>query len=779
MSIHPRILTLLALGLLVPAANAHAATTVVVSDSNNNAITAYPLGSSTPSRTIAGASTGLRTPLNLAADRAGNLYATNLNTPSVTVYAPGASGNAAPTRTITGAATGLRTPFGIAVDGTGRIYVGNANPNLPSILEYGPTANGNTAPVAAIAGPATGLYMPLGIARDQAGHLFVLNGNSTVTEYAAAASGNVAPIATLRTNGSGLTAANRIAIDSAGNLFLSGARFVTGPSADYTVEEFAAGATGDAKPVAILDGPDTGLLGPAGVAILPGVPQLLVANTNGNTLTQYAVPANGDARPVATTKATAATGLVVLAAPAITPPGTLHATAGKAFAQTLAAGGGFGPYTWSLASGALPAGLSLNAATGAISGTPASAGTTTFTVKATDQSLPTPQAATTTVTLAVDPAIQPAVYVANGGNGTLTSYAVGGSGNLAPLTTFGRLGFGLNAPAAVTIAPSGRVYVANGGGNTVTSYAPGAAAMPLSTISGTDTGLQGPAAITTAAGFLYVANQPANTVTVYGAGAGGDAPPVRTISGPDTGLNSPDGVTVDAAGRLWVANAAANSLTAYAPGATGDAKPVATIVGSATGLNTPRALAQDEAGDLLVTNLFGHSVTTYATSANGNAFPKATLSGSDTTIAYPTGVDIDTQGRLFVANQYDDDVHVFAAGATGDAKPVATIAGPATGLSGPGALAVTPPLSVVTEKLPAATAGHRYTAQLRAAEGTTPYRWSLVRGARLPRGLRLTGHGVIAGVARRAGTTRLAVRVTDDERRAARATQRLTLVVRG
>ncbi|MCO5306562.1 MAG: Ig-like domain repeat protein [Microthrixaceae bacterium] len=49
------------------------------------------------------------------------------------------------------------------------------------------------------------------------------------------------------------------------------------------------------------------------------------------------------------------------------------ATAGDAYSATLTATGGTGPYTWSMApgSGALPSGLSLNATTGEISGTPA------------------------------------------------------------------------------------------------------------------------------------------------------------------------------------------------------------------------------------------------------------------------------------------------------------------------------------------------------------------------------------------------------------------------
>jgi len=45
------------------------------------------------------------------------------------------------------------------------------------------------------------------------------------------------------------------------------------------------------------------------------------------------------------------------------------ATYGSTYSQALAATGGTTPYTWVLASGALPAGLSLNATTGVISGT--------------------------------------------------------------------------------------------------------------------------------------------------------------------------------------------------------------------------------------------------------------------------------------------------------------------------------------------------------------------------------------------------------------------------
>jgi hypothetical protein len=763
------------------AAAAHAQTSVVVAENGagSGAITTFTLGASTPVRRITGSLTGLASPEQIAADRSGNLYVAN-SSGSVTVYPPTATGNVAPLRKIAGAATGLGGGvFGIAVDAAGHVYASNHYRN--SITEYASGANGNVAPIATLTGPATGVQLPTGIALDPAGHLWVDNA-AGITEYAAGANGNVAPIAAI--SGPQVSSSSVIAFDAAGNLFVNETRPGPASSFEYTVEEFAAGATGNPSPIATLHGPDTGLNGPSGLGFLPGATeQLLVSNIFGaGSVTQYGLPADGDVKPSATPVANGAvsspTGLLVVSPPTLTSPSQLHGTAGAAFSQTLTGGGGHGPYTWAITSGSLPAGLKLNGTTGAITGTPSAPGTTSFTVQVTDQSLPTAQTATATISIAIDPAITPAVYVANGGNGTVTSYPVGGSGNLAPLTTFGRTGFGLNAPAGVTIAPSGRVSIANSGNDSVTSYAPGAAAPFVTNLTGAATGLQGPSALTLdATGRLYVANQPANAITVYAPGATGDATPVATIAGPDTGISGPDALAVDAAGRLWVADSGSNSLTQYAPGAGGDARPVATIAGSATGLNTPRGLAQDAAGDLLVTNQFGHTVTAYAPGTNGNAFPKSTLGGSSTSLSFPTGIDVDTQGRVYVANQYDNDIHVFAPGASGDTPPLATIAGGATGLSGPGGLAVTPPLSILTGKLAPAVAHRHYRVRLRAGEGRAPYRWSIVRGA-LPAGLRLTHTGIVTGRPRHAGRARVLIRVRDAERPAARAGAWLMLVVR-
>jgi len=68
-------------------------------------------------------------------------------------------------------------------------------------------------------------------------------------------------------------------------------------------------------------------------------------------------------------------------APTITTATLPNARVGQAYNQTLAATGAT-PITWSVTSGNLPQGLSLNANTGAITGTPTTTGTFTFTVRA-------------------------------------------------------------------------------------------------------------------------------------------------------------------------------------------------------------------------------------------------------------------------------------------------------------------------------------------------------------------------------------------------------------
>src|SRR5271169_2529179 len=70
------------------------------------------------------------------------------------------------------------------------------------------------------------------------------------------------------------------------------------------------------------------------------------------------------------------------------------------YSASLVATGGVPPYTWSVASGSLPAGLTLSTS-GVISGTPTAQGTSTFTVQAAD-SQTTPETATANLSLTIN-----------------------------------------------------------------------------------------------------------------------------------------------------------------------------------------------------------------------------------------------------------------------------------------------------------------------------------------------------------------------------------------
>ena len=77
-------------------------------------------------------------------------------------------------------------------------------------------------------------------------------------------------------------------------------------------------------------------------------------------------------------------GQVLTSAIAILPDSISGLQVGKPYSQTFTASGGTAPYTWSVVTGTLPTGLSLVAGTGVVSGTPITAGTFAFTLRATD-----------------------------------------------------------------------------------------------------------------------------------------------------------------------------------------------------------------------------------------------------------------------------------------------------------------------------------------------------------------------------------------------------------
>jgi hypothetical protein len=124
-----------------------------------------------------------------------------------------------------------------------------------------------------------------------------------------------------------------------------------------------------------------------------------------------------------------------------------NGTSGVAYNFTFTATGGTPAYTWSISAGALPAGLTLTAG-GVLSGTPTTAGSSTFTVQVTD-TVPATATASYTVQIAirVTTATLPYAIVGVPYSGSLS--ATGGTPPYTWAVTTGSL------PAGVTLSSAG------------------------------------------------------------------------------------------------------------------------------------------------------------------------------------------------------------------------------------------------------------------------------------------------------------------------------------
>jgi sugar lactone lactonase YvrE len=304
-------------------------------------------GNVAPTTTIVGADTGLVGSNRMVLDSDRNLYVSNsfggAGGGSVTVYQSGASGDAAPLTTITSDFTGITGGASkIAVDSTSKIYVANVQGNgHDSVTVYSAGSYAVGAPIATISGENTALSFPLGVGVDANGNISVLNNNGTVTTYAAGSSGNATPVATLSISIGKNTTATGLAVDRSGKIYVS----VTGdlicrrrtcnqPN-HGEVLVYRPGSDGNAKPAALINGPDTGLASPSAVAVdqngymyvtnegptrvpyvVPAGFSFTVSKAGPGSITIYPPGSDGDQKPIATiagerTKVTDPTGIAL------------------------------------------------------------------------------------------------------------------------------------------------------------------------------------------------------------------------------------------------------------------------------------------------------------------------------------------------------------------------------------------------------------------------------------------------------------------------------------
>lgn len=173
--------------------------------------------------------------------------------------------------------------------GSGGMFITDFNGN--AVLGWGQSANCNCAPSIAIRGGNTGLANPDGIAIDPSGNIYVVNQTvGTMTKFPGGASGNIKPSFAI----GGLASPIGIAVDGGANVYISNSA-----SAGIGTMSVQTYAPGSAVPSRTIAGPATGLSTP-GYLALDSAGNIWVANQTGNSIEEFAKPANGNVPPVAT-----------------------------------------------------------------------------------------------------------------------------------------------------------------------------------------------------------------------------------------------------------------------------------------------------------------------------------------------------------------------------------------------------------------------------------------------------------------------------------------------
>ncbi|WP_433040426.1 putative Ig domain-containing protein [Dactylosporangium sp. CS-033363] len=512
---------------------------------------------------------------------------------------------------------------------------------------------------------------------------------------------------------------------------------------------------------------------------------------------------------------------------------------GVPYSFTLARSGGTGPYTWSIPVNSLPDGLSLDPATGVISGTPAGVTTrTNLAFRVTDANGAKAQRTLPMKSVAQPLSVTTATLPdAEAGGAYLTTLsATGGIGPYIWDVTAGALPPGLSLDfATATLAGTTTAL----GTYTVTVSAMdnlGTTATRTLTLSV----VPPPLSVGTSSLPGGTAGTPYSTALAAAGGVGpytwavtsGALPPGVALN-PSTGVMSGTpsasgaysvGVTVtDSLGATAVQNLAltvglpplsvttpglpagkvgdpysvtlggTGGLAPYTWAVTAGALPPGLTLDPATGAvsGTPTGYGTGSVTVTLTDAASGtQSRTLSLTVAPADLIPQTapvpagtrdspystTLAATGGTAPYTWSV---AQGALPAGLSLDPATGAITGTPTTRGTNLVTVrATDSAGVTADRVLAFTvhaPALSVSTMTLPDATAGTPYSATLGGSGGTTPYTWAVTAGA-LPAGLALDpATGVVSGTATAAGTSTVTVTLTDDD--AVASAQPLTLTV--
>jgi hypothetical protein len=431
------------------------------------------------------------------------------------------------------------------------------------------------------------------------------------------------------------------------------------------------------------------------------------------------------------------TGGTPLGAISGTPP---SGTVGVAYVAPLQASGGTLPYTWSVASGTIPPGLTLSAATGVISGVPTTQGTFTFTAQVQDAA---GAKAVAPFSITINSAASTlGITVTTLPTGTVNvpySSSIGVSGGTAPYIcsiVSGALPAGLSLAANCVV--SGTPTVA---GSTTVVIKATDSSNPTQTVTTPVTLTINPPALT-----IAVTSLPSGVVAVpysatIGVG-GGTAPYVCTI----TSGTLPAGLALSA-----------NCLVSGTPTVAGTSNVVVRV----TDASNP---AQAVSGPVSITILpAGLSLTVTSLPSGMVAVPySATIGVAGGTAPYVCTITSGTlpAGLALSANCLVSGTPTVA-GTSNLVVRATDSSNPAQATSGPVSITILPSgLSIAVATLPSGTVAVPYSATIPVTGGTAPYACTITSGT-LPAGLALSANCLVSGTPTVAGTANLVVRATD------------------